>query len=180
VEICSLSHIEKERSKKALTEIKEILGTSITSLVEQKHPITRYVFGPNHAPWTWKWLNALVEAVQLISNQVNGLKVINKLKDGATFDEALFQIYILKCIIGELNIEFLREDNKNKIVDWKITDSVTKDELLVELTELRNETSDDKEGRLAFEKIVERIWQNCNSAGKPNLFYRGRLFKPDV
>jgi hypothetical protein len=77
----------------------------------------------------------------------NGLKVINKLKNGSTFDEALFQIYIAKCILGELNIEFLEEDNKNKIVDWKITDSVTRDELLVELTELRNEASDDKESR---------------------------------
>jgi hypothetical protein len=50
----ALSQIEKERSKKALIEIKEILGNSITSLVQQGHPITRYVFGPNHAPWIWK------------------------------------------------------------------------------------------------------------------------------
>ena len=95
----ALSQIEKERSKRALTEIKEILGNSITSFVEKEHPITRYVFGPNRAPWTWKWLIDLVEAVQLVSNQINGLKVIDKLKNGSTFDEALFQIYIAKCII---------------------------------------------------------------------------------
>jgi hypothetical protein len=41
----ALSQIEKERSKKALIEIEEILGNSITSYVEQN------VFGLNHAPW---------------------------------------------------------------------------------------------------------------------------------
>ena len=38
-----------------------------------------------------------------------------------------------------------KERSKNKIVDWKITDSATKDKLMVELTELR------------FETIVKRI-----------------------
>ncbi|MGB7956907.1 MAG: hypothetical protein WCF23_23280 [Candidatus Nitrosopolaris sp.] len=50
-------------------------------------------------PWTWKWLIDLEEAVQLVSNQINGFKVINKLKNRSTFDEALFQIYIAKCIV---------------------------------------------------------------------------------
>jgi hypothetical protein len=151
----ALSQIEKERSKKALIEIKEILGNSITSFVEQEHPLTRYVFGPNHAPWTWKWLIDLVEAVQLVSNQINGFKVINKLKNRSTFDEALFQIYIAKCIVdGGFKIDFLEEDNKNRIVDWKIIDNVTNDKLLVELTELRFETSEEKDSRLAFEMII--------------------------
>jgi hypothetical protein len=38
-----------------------------------------------------------------------------------------------------------KERSKNKIVDWKITDSATKDKLMVELTELR------------FETIVKRV-----------------------
>ena len=171
----ALSQIEKEKSKKALIEIKKILGNSITSLAGQKHPITRYVFGPNNAPWTWKWLIDLVEAVQLVSNQINGLKIVNKLKNESTFDEALFHIYIAKCITdGEFNIEFLKEDNKNKIADWKITDFATKDELLVELTELMFESEKGKDIWFTVRQIDERIRKNCKPA---RLFYRGRLLQ---
>jgi hypothetical protein len=51
---------------------------------------------------------------------------------------------------------------------------------LVELTELRFETSEEKDSRLAFERIIERIMKNCNPGGIPTLFYRGRLFKPYI
>ena len=47
-----------------------------------------------------------------------------------------------------------KERSKNKIVDWKITDSATKDKLMVELTELR------------FETIVKKSMKNCNSQRK--------------
>ena len=109
------------------------------------------------------------------------MKVINKLKNPSTFEEVLFQIYIAKCIIDEFNIEFLEEDNKNKIVDWKITDPVTKDEFMVDLTELRFETSEEKENLRAFETIVKSVMENCKvSRGITTLFYRGRLFKPYI
>ncbi|MGB7956906.1 MAG: hypothetical protein WCF23_23275, partial [Candidatus Nitrosopolaris sp.] len=71
----------------------------------------------------------------------------------------------------------MEEDNKNRIVDWKIIDNVTNDELLVELTELRFETSEEKDSRLAFEMIIERIMINCNPGGMHTMFYRGRLFR---
>lgn len=109
------------------------------------------------------------------------MKVIHKLKNPSTFEEALFQIYIAKCIIDEFNIEFLEEGNKSKIVDWKITDPVTKDEFMVELTESRFETSEEKENLLAFKTIVKSIMENCKvSRGITTLFYRGRLFKPYI
>jgi hypothetical protein len=153
----ALSEIEKEKSKKALIKIKEIFGSSVTSLAERKHPITNYVFGKNHAPWTWKWLIELAESVQLVLNHVNGIKIIDKLKNESTFAEALFQLYIARCIISrDLNIEFLEEDNNRKTVDWKITDSAANDELFVELTELRDESSEQVSLRHKFRTVSDR------------------------
>lgn len=172
-----LSQTEKERAKAALEEIELILGIS-TSSIDRKHPISKYVF-LNTAPWTWRWLFEFVEAVRLMSQQTNGIKVINKLKNRATFDEALFQIYIAKCFAeGGLNIEFLEEDNKNRIVDWIITDITTKEKLLVELTELKFESKEAKDTLSEFLMIKKRLDKNCKSKKSkiPTLFYHGRLF----
>jgi hypothetical protein len=175
-----LSDAEKERAKKALTEISKILGYNISSIVKQRHPITRYMF-VNHAPWTWKWLVSLVDSIELVSKQTNGIKIIDMLRNSAKFDEALFHVYIARCIlIAGLKIHFLEEDNKNKIADWKITDPDTKEELLVELSELSFQTSEEKELYFPFSRISDRLNKLSRVDRIPQLFYRGKLFKPYI
>jgi hypothetical protein len=181
INISELTPIEKEKAKTAVEYIVDIFGTNIISIIKQKHPITKYVFGLNHAPWTWKWLVDFVEAAKLASTQINGTKILNKLINPDTFIEALFQVYIAKCVIdGKLRREFLEENNKNKIVDWKITDPDTNEELLVELTELSWESSDERDDRQALVLLESRIRKFCNLDGMPKLFWRGRLFKPYI
>jgi hypothetical protein len=175
-----LSVTEKESSKHALKELEKILGSDIASVVVQKHPISRYVF-VNSAPWTYKWLISFVESVQLVSSQTNGINIINKLKNPSEFNDALFQIYISTYFIGAgLEIEFLQEDNKNKIADWKVTDTDNKEKLLVELTELSLESSEEKDIHWTFDRVYERIFKNSRPDRIPKLFYRGRLFKPYI
>ena len=78
--------------------------------------------------------------------QTNGEKIISRLVNPANFDEALFEIYIARCMLNAgLKIHFLEEDNQNPMVDWKILDPDINEELLLELTELSNKTAEERE-----------------------------------
>jgi hypothetical protein len=69
---------EKEESKQALRQVTKLLERSLSSLIQERHPITRYIL-VNHAPWTWKWLVSFVEAVNMALTQSNGNKIIGML-----------------------------------------------------------------------------------------------------
>ena|SRR5215831_1438603 len=93
-----LSNSEKNSSKRALQKITQILGKNVSTLLVERRPITNYVF-VNRAPWTWKWLVSLAEAIELVLRHPNASKLINMLKNHARFNDALFQLYIARCII---------------------------------------------------------------------------------
>jgi hypothetical protein len=175
----ALSTIEKENAKNALEQISIILENNLPSILGQKHPITRYIYYP--IPWNCRWMVSFVEAVHIVSRQTNGKKIVDKLKNQSEFDEALFQIYIARCITeGGFTIEFLQEDNKKEITDWKVTDPSTNERFLIELTELSFESLEESDSYLIFEKVTGRIRENCKPNVSPTLFYSGRLLKPFI
>lgn len=79
-----LSQIEKQQAKNALEYLSKVLGYNISEIIKSKHPITKYIF-INQVPWSWKWLISLVEAIQAVSNQTNGSKIIRMLKNPSLF-----------------------------------------------------------------------------------------------
>ena len=58
-----------------------------------------------------------------------------------------------------------------------VTDSSSREKLLMELAELSFESSDESDSAVTYGKIKERIFKNCRPNISPMLFYSGKLFK---
>jgi hypothetical protein len=71
----------------------------------------------------------------------------------------------------------LEEDNQNRTVDWRLSDPDTKEELPVELTELSDESADEREMYVSFDTISQRINKYSRINEREQLYHRGRLFK---
>lgn len=169
---------EKEKAKDALKYIEDLFGEELTKLIAKKHPITDYI-SVNSAPWTRRWLISLKEAIEAMLNQINGSKVLNKIRNKDEFKEALLQLSIGKCLSDSgFKIEFLKENNLTKTIDWKITDLVTGEQILVEITETSKPTSWQKHTKWISEQLSERIHKNSlPTNNRPYLVSRGRLFR---
>jgi hypothetical protein len=176
--IDSLTPYEKEKAKNALEYIKDLFDEDLTRLINEKHPITHHI-AMNFAPLTRRWLVSLIESINALSNQTNGSKILNKIRDKDKFKEALLQLYIGKCLIDSgFSIEFLEEDNKSKTVDWKITDLKAGEQIFVELTEISKPPDWQKRLERALDQISTTVFNIIlPSNNRPHLLYRGRFFK---
>jgi hypothetical protein len=174
----NLTRDEKEKAKNALLYIKDLFNEDLNKLIKRKHPITYYIV--NSVPWTRRWLVSLVEAIAVVSNQKNGSKVLNKITSDSKdeFMEAILQLSVGRCLIDSgFGIEFLKEDDKSKIVDWKIVDLSTNEEMLVELTAISKPPENQKQSDWAFDQISKRLFTINIVSNSPYLLHRGQLLK---
>ena len=99
--IDGLSIDEKANARDALSYLNQLLGDDFSdSILANKHPLIRYII--NLAPWTRRWSISLVDALRICLDLVNGEKIVAMLKDPLRYNEAILQLYIIKCVVHYL------------------------------------------------------------------------------
>src|SRR5687767_4890056 len=108
-------------SKEDIKFIEKVLEIPHDSL-KNNHPLSIYL--RIHTPWRKKWLKELVTVIKKLQNDDydNLLLLRDKLNDSERFREGLIFLYNYKCFteIG-CSVNFIKEDNKERIVDLKVT-----------------------------------------------------------
>lgn len=166
---------EKQKAKSAIMLLRNLFNKDLASLVHEDHPIVQNLC-KNLVPWTRRWLISLAEAIQILSSQINGSKILSMLQNKVKYREALLQLFVGKCLVDSyFSLEFIQETN-SRSPDWKITDLLTKNQFLVELTEISNPTPQQEDIYLTFKRVSNKITKILRSSNNPRLVCMGRLF----
>jgi hypothetical protein len=147
---------EKKRARNALCYLKSIIGNNI----ERNHPIMEHVY-ENNAPWVIQWLIEFASATKLLSIKKGGNAIIKKLSQNLTFSESVFHVYVSNVLFqGGFEVEFVKENNAQKVPDLRLTHIGTKRNLCLELTEI-DKSVQQKKNEESFSEIFEAL--NANS-----------------
>lgn len=151
--------------------IEKVLEIPQDSL-KNNHPLSLYL--RIITPWRKKWFKELVTVIKKLQNDDNDnlLLLRDKLNDPERFREGLIFLYNYKCFteIG-CSIKFIKEDNKERSVDLKITKLDENYEFFIECSEIK-ENEQEKNIRYTFSKISTKITE---VSFKYNLKYCGSI-----
>jgi hypothetical protein len=105
-DIGDLTSYEKQKAKSAILLLKDLFSQDLIDLIDEDHPIIQNL-SKNLAPWTRRWLISLAEAIQILSNQINGSKITSMLRNKNRYRETLLRIHIRDGSIEKeiINIE---------------------------------------------------------------------------
>jgi hypothetical protein len=176
-DIGDLTSDEKQKAKSAILLLKDLFSQDLIDLIDEDHPIVQNL-SINLAPWTRRWLISLAEAIQILSNQINGSKITSMLRNKNRYRETLLHLCIGKCLVdSNFCLEFIGEKGNKPTPDWKITDLVTNEQFMLELTEISSPTPQQKDILLTHERLSEKLFTILKSDCDPRLVYMGRLLK---
>lgn len=169
-----LTEVEKEKAKRAFLFLKRELGEDFLSVAfDTWHPLASHI--TNLAPWTRKWLSWFAEALKELKNHHNYKSLLIRLKDKDKFSEALS---VLEPSYKFAKVKFKLDFDpkvavglKEKIPDFKITNSENREELFVEVSILK-ESMIQKEAGTTLQEIQKPILLFI-----PFVYYCGRVHK---
>jgi hypothetical protein len=114
--IGDLTSDEKQKAKSVIVLLRNLFSQDLGSLIDEEHPIVENL--SMSVPWTRRWLISLSEAMQILSNQINGSKIKSMLRNKTKYREALLHLCIGKYPIdSNFSLEFIEEKGDKRTPD---------------------------------------------------------------
>lgn len=169
-----LTDDDRARARSAIAVLRRELGEDF--LAESwlaGHPLPSFL--TNSAPWTRKWLVWFGDALDHASRQTNYQSLLQRLKDGRTYGEAVSVLEVHSRFAGVgFSVQFdptVIVGGVRKKPDLLAVNPSTNEEVFIEVTDLRNSDMTSQASDTA------RVIADLLIFGHPDLKHAGRIHK---
>ncbi len=136
-----LTDDDRARARSAITVLRRELGEDfLAESWSAHHPLPYFL--TNSAPWTRKWLAWFGDALDHASRQANYRSLLQRLKDGRTYDEAISVLEVHSRFSGVgFSVQFdpaVVVGGVPKKPDLLAVNPSTNEEVFIEVTDLHN------------------------------------------